>query len=316
MRQPALYPFRLARSVAAVVRIARSVRADLIHTNMEVLLEGGVVAGLLRKPHVLHYRGNTLDRPKLVFDALVATWTRSADTVYCISGATAGVFRRRGHRDKVEVLYNPVDLTAFGSAMTSPEIRAALGGRPGQPLVGTVGRLHPRKDLETFIRAAAIVARATPDARFTIVGAAEVDLELDYQERLSRLVTELDLGGRLTFAGARRDMPAVMRELDVFVLTSRHEGFGRVVAEAMAAARPVVVTDEGALPELVGGGSDGLCAAAGDAEGFARQILRLLGDRAEAATLGARAAQAARRFDANDIAERVWTRYQELTGAR
>ena len=95
--------------------IARAVDADLIHTNMEVLLEGALAAALLRKPHVLHYRGNTLDRPKLVFDALVAAWTRGADTVYCISGATAELFRRRGHGDKVEVLYNPVDLAAFGA---------------------------------------------------------------------------------------------------------------------------------------------------------------------------------------------------------
>jgi glycosyltransferase involved in cell wall biosynthesis len=313
--EAALYPVRLARAVAAVASIARQIGADLLHTNMEVLLEGALAAALLRKPHVLHYRGNTLDRPKLVFDALCAAWTRGADTVYCISGATAEVFRKRGHRDKVEVLYNPVDLRAFGAAPASVEVRRALGGRPDQPLIGTVGRIHPRKDLETFVRAAAIVAREAPAARFSVVGAAEAEVERKYQERLVALVRDLGLADRLTFAGARRDIPAVMHALDLFVLTSRHEGFGRVVAEAMAAARPVVVTDEGALPELVAGGRDGLCAPAGDAAGFARQILQLLGDGQRAATLGARAAEAARKFDAGAIADRVWARYRLLTGA-
>jgi glycosyltransferase involved in cell wall biosynthesis len=312
----ALYPLRLARSTAAVVSLGRAIGADLVHTNMEVLLEGSLAAALLRKPHVLHYRGNTLDRPKLVFDGLVAAWTRGADTVYCISGATAELFRRRGHGDKVEVLYNPVDLAAFGAATASAQVRAALGGPPGQPLVGTVGRIHPRKDLETFVRAAAIVARQVPNCRFVVVGAAEAAVERSYQEQLRRLVRELGLDGRLTFAGARRDIPAVMKAIDLFVLTSRHEGFGRVVAEAMAAARPVVVTDEGALPELVSGGEAGLCAAPGDAEGFARQILRLLADRESAAALGARAAEAAHRFDANVVAERVWARYQALVKPR
>ena len=51
--------------------------ADLIHTNMEVLLEGGLAARALRMPHVLHYRGNTLDEPKWVFDALVSLWAFS-----------------------------------------------------------------------------------------------------------------------------------------------------------------------------------------------------------------------------------------------
>jgi glycosyltransferase involved in cell wall biosynthesis len=313
----AVYPARLARAAGAVVAVARKIEAELIHTNMEVLLEGAIAATLLRLPHVLHYRGNTLDRPKLVFDALVATWTRGADTVYCISGATAELFRRRGHRDdKVEVLYNPVDVGMFSAARPSAEVRAALGARPGQPLVGIVGRIHPRKDLETFVRAAAIVAARSPEARFVVVGAVEFEVEKTYLEGLVRLVRELGLSECLTFAGARRDIPAVMRALDVFVLTSRHEGFGRVVAEAMAAGRPVVVTDEGALPELVGGGRDGLVAAAGDDDGFARQSSSLLEDGELASALGARAAAAARKFDARAIAERVWTRYRALTGAR
>ena len=63
----------------AVRAIARAVGADLIHTNMEVLLEGGLAARALGLPHVLHYRGNTLDRPKPVFDALTAAWTATAD---------------------------------------------------------------------------------------------------------------------------------------------------------------------------------------------------------------------------------------------
>jgi glycosyltransferase involved in cell wall biosynthesis len=78
----------------------------------------------------------------------------------------------------------------------------------------------------------------------------------------------------------------------------------------------VVVTDEGALPELVDGGRDGLCAPPGDAEGFARQILLLLGDRDRAAALGVRAAEAARKFDVGAIAGRVWARYEALTNAR
>ncbi len=96
---PPLYPARLARSAVAIGALARRVGADLIHTNMEVLLEGGLAARALGLPHVLHYRGNTIDRPKWAFDLLVAAWTRAADRIFCISGATAEIFRRRGHRD-------------------------------------------------------------------------------------------------------------------------------------------------------------------------------------------------------------------------
>jgi glycosyltransferase involved in cell wall biosynthesis len=307
-----LYPLRLARAAAAVRRIAQRVEAQLIHTNMEVLLEGGLAARTLGIPHVLHYRGNTLDRPKWVFDALTATWTATASQVYCISRATAALFERRGRGAKVEVLYNPVDGGAFAAAVRTEEVRAALGCRPGQFLIGAVGRIHPRKDLETFLRAAAEVAAGSAEAHFVVIGAAEVPIELAYEKQLRSLVRDLKMESRVTFAGARRDIPAVMAALDLFVLTSRHEGFGRVVAEAMTAARPIVVSDEGAPPELVQGGRFGLCARPGDASDFARHILRLLSHPAEAAVLGEGARTESARFDARTIANRVRARYQEL----
>jgi len=308
----ALYAGQLARAVVEVRRLARAVRADVIHTNMEVLLEGGLAARSLSIPHVLHYRGNTLDRPKLVFDALSMVWTATADHIYCISRATAGIFERRKRAAKVEVLYNPVDVRAFAGAARSPDVRAALGGGGARHLIGTVGRIHPRKDLETFIRAAALVVSRHPDVHFVVVGQAEAPIELDYENRLRALVRELALDGHLTFAGARRDMPAVMAALDGFVLTSRHEGFGRVVAEAMASARPVVVTDEGAPPELVQPERYGLCARANDPTDFARQILRQLDDPEGSRERGRRAAEHARGFDAAATGLRVRTLYERL----
>jgi glycosyltransferase involved in cell wall biosynthesis len=177
-----------------------------------------------------------------------------------------------------------------------------------------VGRIHPRKDLETFVRAAARVAAAVPHARFAIIGDAEAESELAYRETVKTLVTELQLTGRLTFAGARRDIPDVMRALDVFVLTSRHEGFGRVVAEAMATGRALVVTDEGAPPALVGHGRFGLCASAGDHVLFARQVMAALADGPGTAARANLAVEAARAFGSQAIADRVWTHYRRLLG--
>jgi glycosyltransferase involved in cell wall biosynthesis len=299
-----------------VAQIARRIRPDLIHSNMEVMLDGAIAARLLRLPHVMHYRGNTLDRPKWVFDPLVAIWTSLADHIFCISQATASVFERRDKAQKVEVMYNPVDIEAFAATPRSDAVRASLGAGLGQPLVGTVGRIHPRKDLETFVRAAALIAAQVPEARFTIVGSAKVEVEHQYQKQIEGLVRELNLGSRLTFAGARRDIAAVMRALDVFVNSSHHEGFGRVIAEAMAAACPVVVGDEGAPPELVDSDRYGLVARPSDPQDFAAQVLRLLRSPAEAAKFGARALERAQLFDARIVAARVYDRYGQLAARR
>jgi glycosyltransferase involved in cell wall biosynthesis len=305
-------PARVLRAALEVRGLARRVGATLIHTNMEVLLEGGLAARALGIPHVMHYRGNTLDEPRLVFDALTATWTALADHIYCISRATADVFERRGRGAKIEVLYNPLAVAAFASAERSDAVRASLGASGRGPLVGTVGRLHPRKDIETFVRAAAVVAARVPDARFVVVGAAEVPVEIEYERRLVALIAQLGLAGRVTLAGARRDIPAVMKALDVFALTSRHEGFGRVVAEAMAAGRPVVVAREGAPPELVEEDRYGLCATPADPADFAEKILGVLARPAASAAMAARAAERARGFDARAIAEKVLARYHAL----
>jgi glycosyltransferase involved in cell wall biosynthesis len=312
----AAFPVSLARATAAIVSLARRVGAELIHTNMEVVLEGGLAARALGIPHVLHYRGNTLDQPRWVFDGLTALWSWEADHVYCISQATAGVFLRRDRGANVEVLYNPIDIAAFATATRSDEVRGALGGVAGTPLIGTVARIHPRKDLETFLRAAAQVAAREPRARFVIVGAAELPGEAEYLARLQGLAAQLNLGERVMFAGPRRDIPAVMRALDVFVLTSRHEGFGRVVAEAMAAGRPIVVTDEGAPPELVGRDRFGLCARPADPDDFARQILRLAQEPETAARLARAASERAAEFDAQVVADRVAARYESLVRLR
>jgi glycosyltransferase involved in cell wall biosynthesis len=311
-----LFPARLFRAVVEVRGIARRVGATLIHTNMEVLLEGGLAARALGIPHVLHYRGNTLDEPRLVFDGLTATWTALADHVYCISRATAAVFERRGRGRKVEVLYNPLDVAAFATAKRAESVRSALGAAGQGPLIGTVGRLHPRKDIETFVRAAALVAARVPDARFVVVGSAEALVEVDYRRRIEARIGELGLVGRVALAGARRDMPAVMKALDVFALTSRHEGFGRVVAEAMAAGRPVVVTREGAPTELVEEDRYGLCASPADPADFAEKILGLLARPEAAAAMAMRAAERARGFDARAVAENVLGRYRALAAAR
>jgi glycosyltransferase involved in cell wall biosynthesis len=309
-------PVRAGQGAAAIVRIARQVDAALIHTNMEVVLDGALAARWLRLPHVLHYRGNTLAQPRAVFAALTRVWTALSDRVFCISQATAdGIFGKRGG-GKVEVVYNPIEIAAFAGGATDEgtraRVRAELGADPAQLLVGTVGRIHPRKDVETFVRACAVVARQRPEARFVVVGVAEMPVEEEYFRKVQALAAEVGLAGKLRFAGARRDMPAVMRALDVFVLSSRHEGFGRVVGEAMAATRPVVVSNEGALPELIEGDRCGFTAAPGDAEDFAGKILRLVADPSLRQTLGAQGRVRAQAFDAATIGARVAATYRSL----
>jgi len=311
-REIALLGPTVLRGASAIATLARKIGADLIHTNMEVVLDGGFAARWLDVPHVLHYRGNSLDEPRRVFDVLTWIWAGLSDQIFCISDVTAEIFIKRGHQAKVATLYNPIDTVAFAAAERSAQVRAELGAGPDDVLIGTVGRIHPRKDLETFVRAAAIAAKDRPRARFVVVGATEGPSEEAYLASLRTTAAELGLEGRLLFPGARRDMPQTFKAFDVFVLSSRHEGFGRVVAEAMAAGVAPVVTREGALPELVTEGTHGLCAAPGDAQNFGTQIRRLVDEPALRAMFGRAARERSTAFDTAACATRVLATYQTL----
>jgi glycosyltransferase involved in cell wall biosynthesis len=306
---------RILSGAIAVARLARRIRADLIHTNMEVVLDGGIAARWLGLPHVMHYRGNTLDKPRPIFDILTGVWTGLADQVFCISRATAEIFMKRGRGAKVSVLYNPVDIASFGEAKRSAAVRAALGACDEAPLVGTVGRIHPRKDLETFIRASAMVAARHPSARFVIIGAAEGPVEEAHREALRKLAGGLGLGDRIVFAGARLDMPAVFKALDIFVLSSRHEGFGRALAEALVVGVPSVVSREGALPELLEDGVHGFTATPAVPSEFAEKIARLIDDPVLRASLGRAARLRARAFDSVMVGTEVLSTYRSLCTA-
>jgi glycosyltransferase involved in cell wall biosynthesis len=109
-------------------------------------------------------------------------------------------------------------------------------------------------------------------------------------------------------------MPSVLKALDLFVLSSRHEGFGRVVAEAMSAGTPVIVSREGALTELVQDGLAGLLATPGEPREFADRILSLACDPGARDRLVRAGTERAASFRALLSIERVFAVYQELTG--
>lgn len=312
----ASYGARLVAGTAAVTRILRRVRPDLVHTNMETVLDGAISARLLGLPHVLHYRGNTRDEPRLVFDLLTRVWTGLSNRVICISQLAAEIFTKRGHVNGVEAMYDPIPIDRYRRAVRSERVRVELGAGPDDLLVGTVARIHPRKDLRTFLEACFRVAARLPRARFVVVGGAHDAVEVAYENELRALARERRLDGRLSFAGPRFDIPEVMRALDVFVLASRHEGFGRVVPEAMAADVPCVLSNEGALIELSLHGRAALLCSPEDPEAFAESICRVATDQSLRSTLVRAGTDRLQEFEPPRVGAKILDTYRSAMDRR
>ncbi|MBI4004246.1 MAG: glycosyltransferase [Candidatus Omnitrophica bacterium] len=184
--------------------------------------------------------------------------------------------------EQIEIIPNGVDLGRFTSDGDGREVRASLGLRDSEPVVGIVAMLRPEKAHEIFLRAAARVLREVPTTHFVVVG------DGPERPRLEQLTDTLGIRDHVHFLGAREDAAALVMLLDVATLCSHAvvETLSNAVLEYMAAGRPVVATRVGSLPELIEEGRTGFLVAPGDWEGLAERVVRLLQDRGLAARMG------------------------------
>lgn len=155
---------------------------------------------------------------------------------------------------------------------------------PKHPVVVTIGRVDPLKDLKTLLRAAANVMEQVPSARFIHYGPTPEGNER-YETECRALQRDLGLDHSFTFEGETDDPYAALAQASISVLSSISEGFPISVLEAMAAGRPVVATAVGGVPEALSG--CGFTVRPGDYQALAEGIVTLLRDPALGASLGA-----------------------------
>lgn len=191
-------------------------------------------------------------------------------------------------------LYNGVDTQRFRPAEGG---RGPIAGSPFAPdgtwLVGTVGRLQAIKDqvllARAFVRAIELMPAARESLRLVIAGDGPL------REAVQQVLREGGVGPLAWLAGAREDVPELLRGLDAFVLPSQAEGISNTILEAMASGLPIVATAVGGNPELLEEGVTGRLVASGDVDAMAQALLADSRDPTAARARGARARAAAQR---------------------
>jgi glycosyltransferase involved in cell wall biosynthesis len=246
-----------------------------------------------------------------------------AGLVIANSQWTAGRLALDGQHAHVEVVANAVELDRFDPCLVSRgQARGRLGLGRGEPVLGVVGQVTPWKAQSDAIRATSQLVSRWPDLKLLVVGSVKFrtgSTRYDndaYMASLHRLVEELDLRDHVCFLGEREDVPDVLRALDLLLVPSWEEPFGRVVIEAMAMRTPVVATSLGGPAEVIDDGVDGRLLRPCDPGRWARAIEGLLADpgRLEAMGLAGRA-KAVKRFDQRSQAARIAELYERLLAA-
>jgi len=305
----------------ALMRLVRMLRAghfDILHSH---LFRADIYAGLAvarlgeRRPLLVSTRHND-DRFFLnPFVGLVHYGVSARqDLIIAISDHIARFTVSRGvrHPERVRRVYHGLEPPLTRALEREGQhIRQELGISPDAFLVGNVGRLALQKGQRHLIAAMPLLLERVPRARAIIAGGGDLE---DY---LRDLASEMGVADQVHVLGPRKDVPALMHAIDLFVVPSVSEGFGLVLLEAMAAGRPIVASRVATIPEVVADGETGLLVPAGDPLALASALAELAEQPSTAARMGEAGRERLRRqFSVEKMVGDTELLYRELLDER
>jgi glycosyltransferase involved in cell wall biosynthesis len=294
--------------------LVREQRIDLVHAHLPYAAIGARLALAGRgRPRLVYTEHNVWQSYKPpTYWANLLTFARN-DHVFTVSDEVRASIRypgglRRLRLPPLETLYHGLDRATLDASAAPPAdgVREELGIPPRAPVVATVANFRHEKGHEYLLRAADLVRRSLPDVRFLLVGQGPLE------GQVRREAERLELGDTVIFTGYRTDVLRLTAAVDVFALSSLHEGLSIALMEAMAMGKPPVVTRVGGLPELVEDRRHGLLVPPADPQALAAGILSVLRDPALRHRLGQAARRRAADFDIRTTLRRMEEVYAGL----
>jgi L-malate glycosyltransferase len=233
-----------------------------------------------------------------------------AAKIVAVSNAVANVLAAGGiARSRIAVVPDGVDLRRTAEPASAATL-AACGVAPARPLVVQVAQLVGHKDPVNFVRAIAYANRVSPNLQALLVGDGPLRGEVTDEIQRLRLADVI----RLT--GYRDDADSLLAAASVACLSSREEGMGSVLLDAMAFGRPIAATRAGGIPEIVVDGESGLLADRENPEALGEAIARLATDRALADRLAAGGRSRVKEFSVERMTDRTIEVYERVTADR
>jgi glycosyltransferase involved in cell wall biosynthesis len=285
-------------------------RPDVVHAHDSHSLMPAAIAARLARPRPavighrrvdFHIRPHALSRWK---------YSRGPDRLIAISGRVREVLIEDGvPASRIALIPSGIDLET-PPPPEGPPLRERAGAPEGAPIVLTIASLADYKDHPTLLDAAARLKTREPMTRWVVCGAGGL------LEPMRAQVERRGLSGRVRYIGFVPGARGLLPRADVFCLSSKTEGLGTSVLDAMAAGVPVVATAGGGIPEMIEHEVTGLLVPVGDGAALAAAIDRLLDDRALARRLADAARARVRDFDIQRTIDRTEALYREVVAER
>lgn len=298
-----------------LTRLFREQAVDVVHTHgYKCNVIGGIASWISKssllirtehgKPPTIFNNGISKSTFFSLLDYFMGKYV--TDQTVSVSSELTSILRRRYPQEKITTIYNGIDFSQFAENFKLTDLKAEFGIEDKNKLIGIFARLNHEKGIDLFLRTAKLVSLEAPHIRFFIVGEGPL-----YKELRNETI-RLNIEKQVIFTGFRTDVYGILCQMDVVVLSSRHEGMPMIILEAMALRRPIVATKVGGLPEVIQDRKTGILVPSGDEFALAKACLELIENPVMAEQLGLNAHEdVKKRFSAQVMLDKLLTLYRE-----
>lgn len=248
-------------------------KIDVIHCHDSSSWFFGAIVGLKTSKKVVVTKHGRIEDWSWKSAALSKGLSLITDRIVAVSPEVRDdlINRQLIKSNKVDVIYNGINLEPFSVKISKEVARSRLGLEPDSFVTGTVTRFYPVKNIELQIRMVEHLKDRIPHLQHIIIA----PMANDYGRNIKADITRRGLEDRILLLGYRDDIPYVLKAMDLFVLTSFSEGTSIALIEAIAAGLPVVVSKVGGNPNLVEDGVNGFLFDLNKEGDFEERIVRI-----------------------------------------
>lgn len=282
-------PFYLF-SIFNTIKIAKNLKIDLIYTNTSTIIHGAVAAKILSIPHIWHIRETLgITYASIFGNKILLKIVDYFSSKIILNSRNTHSFFNACKVGKTEIIYNGIDINhAKGIEEISKNTSLLMQKyslNKNDTLIGMCGNIHDGKGQKELILAMPIILKSIPDTKLLIVGDDSIKNN-PYCSEIKDLCNNLNLNANVIFTGFQKDMIPIYSILNLLVLLSNDEPFGRVLIEAMSYKIPVIATNVGGVKEIIKNEVNGILIDSREPTLVANTVVNLLKDKDKMSILG------------------------------
>ena len=241
--------FRLFYLLFSMKKTLKEHKIDIIYSNGTLAKVFGALLGSYYKIDVIWHVRNIQQNFFLKFLINYFSSFTSVKKIICVSKSTQNQFKSK---DKTIVINNGIDTEEYNSTTVSSILREKFNITRDKLIIGTAGRVVPRKNFEHFITVANEISNDyKKDCVFVLVGDTPYYFNQSYMKKLKKMVAELGLSDKFVFTGYTDKVESYISDFDLFIIPSKYEDpFPRVVIESMSLGKPILGYKIGGIGEV------------------------------------------------------------------